>query len=408
MISQNTFEKALDLISAQIIRTPIVYSPSMSRQFDCQVFLKLENLQVTGSFKIRGAMVKLLSKSTIISKKGVVTASAGNHAQGVALAARQAKLPATIVMPGWASITKQEATRNYGGNVVIHGNSIGESLEKAHEIEKKGHTFIHPFNDPDIIAGQGTIGLEIHQDLKDVDLIVAPIGGGGLISGLSCLSKQIRPETKIIGVQAAACPSAFESFNKGKVLRVEATPSIADGISVKETGDLTLKFISAYVDEVVLVDEEHIAAAMLMLLERKKLLAEGAGAVPLAALIGGKISHIRGKKIVLVISGGNVDSPLVGRIINRGLNKSGRVIRITVVLPDSPGSISKLLAKIAQMNANVLHIHHDRNALDIPINKSRVTLELETRGTNHSEDIIRTLEEKGFNIKQTISSGTHQ
>ena len=396
IIPKTDFYAAHTLISRHILRTPIIKSPSMSRQFSCEVYLKLENLQVTGSFKVRGAMNKIIACKNDISKHGVVTASAGNHAQGVALGAAFAGVGSTIVMPEWASITKQEATGNYGGNVMIFGTSIKESLEKAHELEKEGKTFIHPFDDAHIITGQGTIGLEIHEDLKNVDAILVPVGGGGLISGVACLSKQIRPDTKIIGVQAAACPSAQASFHRNKPVPVTSTPSIADGISVKETGAKNLQFINAHVDDIVLVEEEHIAAAMLMLLERKKLLAEGAGTVPLAALIGKKIQGLQGKKIVLVISGGNVDSPLVGRIINRGLTKSGRVIGFTVVLKDSPGAISALLSEIARLKANVLHIHHDRNALDIPVTQTRVTLELETRGRDHARKILARLNTPGY------------
>jgi threonine dehydratase len=398
MIPLPSFENALSLISKKIIHTPVVYSPSMSRLLNAQIFLKLENLQVTGSFKVRGAMYKLLSNKTAMSKKGVVTASAGNHAQGVALSAKQAGIPSTIVMPEWASITKQEATRNYGGEVVIAGKSIGESLEKAHEIEKSGRTFIHPFDDPDIVIGQGTIGLEILNDLDDVEMVVLPVGGGGLIGGVSTCIKQMRPQVKIVGVQAEACPSAAAALKRQRVTEVPATTSIADGISVRKTGEFTFGLIRSFVEKIALVDEELIASAMLMLLERKKILAEGAGAVPLAALLGGKIKIKKGQKILLVISGGNVDSPLLDRIINRGLNRSGRVIRVTVVLSDVPGAMAALLTAIARMKANVLHIHHERNALDIPMNTSRVTLELETRGRDHSTEIIGELKNEGYPV----------
>ena len=399
MISIENVRDAAKSIKGKVIRTPLVSSPSLSRMFGGEVYLKLENLQKTGSFKIRGATHSILRNRDRIASGGVVAASAGNHAQGVALAAKQARVPATIVMPEWASISKQEATRGYGGQVLIAGQSLGESLTTAEEIAAEDKTFIHPFDDPDIIAGQGTIGLEILEDLKDVDAIIVPVGGGGLISGVALAAKTIRPRVNIIGVQSAACPSASESYRKGKIVRVESKQTIADGITVKQLGALNFDIIRNFVDDVVLVGEDHIAAAILLLLERKKILAEGAGAVSLGALLNGSVTVSRGSRVVLLISGGNLDSSLLGRVLSQGLSKNGRIMRFRVLLDDIPGELAKLLALISSLKANVLHVHHDRNIIGLPIYDTRVDLELETRGTAHVDEIADRLNGAGYEFE---------
>jgi threonine dehydratase len=396
MISIEKVKQAANLIKVKVIRTPLVYSPSLSHMFGGEIYLKLENLQKTGSFKIRGATYSILKNKDEIGPGGVVAASAGNHAQGVALAARQALIPATIVMPECVSISKQEATRVYGGEVVIAGRTLGESIKNAEEMVKDGKTFIHPYDDTDIIAGQGTVVLEIFDDMEDIDMILAPIGGGGFISGIASAVKLIRPDVKVIGVQSEACPSAYESYRKGKITRVDSKQSIADGINVKQIGENNFYIIRKYVDDVVLVEEDHIAAAILLLLERKKILAEGAGAVSLAALLNGSVAVPRGSKVVLLISGGNVDSSLLGRIISQGLQKKGRTMRFRVCLEDTPGSLAKLLSLISAHKANVLHIVHDRNVKDLPIYVSQVDLEIETRGPAHVDEITRELNMAGY------------
>ena len=393
-------QDARKVIKPHVIRTPMVLSPTISSLFDCECYLKLENLQKTGSFKIRGAAYKLLKKGNGIGKEGVVAASAGNHAQGVALAARTRNIPATIIMPDWASITKQEATKSYGGEVLIYGKTIEESLSKANEIASSGKTLIHPFDDSDIIAGQGTVGLEILEDIKEPDIVVVPIGGGGLISGIAEAIKANHPLTKIIGVETAVCPSARESLIKRKPVVVQSGPSIADGISVKQIGGKNFDIVKNLVDDVVLVEEEQIAAAILMLLEQKKILAEGAGAVSLAAVMNKSIAIPKGAKVVLVISGGNVDSSLLGRIINQGLSKHGRILRFQVTLTDTPGALATLLNLVAELKANVLHIYHDRNVRDLPINITRVNLEVETRGQEHIDEILSAIEKAGYTIVQ--------
>ena len=302
-------------------------------------------------------------------------------------------------MPEWVSISKQEATRNYGGRVLIQGENLAASLEVAQKISRREDmTFIHPFDDIDIITGQGTIALEIVEDLADVDMIIAPIGGGGLIAGIASAARSLNPDIKITGVQSESCPSAYESIKKGKVVTVDSKSSIADGITVKQTGKLNFEMIRECVEEVVLVQEKHIASAILTLLERKKILAEGAGAVSLAALMNGSIKISGNQKVVLMISGGNVDSPLLGRVINQGLTKNGRIMRFLVKLDDTPGALSSLLLLIASLEANVLDIHHDRYMKDASLYVSSVELELETRSFSHIEEIALELEKHGYDI----------
>jgi threonine dehydratase len=399
MISIENVQQAAKMIKGKVIRTPLVYSHSLSKMFEGEIYLKLENLQKTGSFKIRGATYTILTHKDEIGPGGVVAASAGNHAQGVALAASQALIPATIVMPEWASITKQEATRGYGGEVVIEGQSLKECIKKAQQMALEGKAFIHPFDDPDIIVGQGTMALEILEDLKETDMILVPVGGGGIISGIASTVKSIRPGVKVIGVQSAACPSAYESYRSGKITSVDSYHSIADGINVKQVGELNFDIIRKCVDDVVLVEEDQIAAAILLLLERKKILAEGAGAVPLAALLNGSVTVPRGSRVVLLISGGNVDSSLLGRILSQGLLKNARIMRIRVRLTDAPGSLVQLLALISGLKANVLHVYHDRLAKNLPIYVTRVDLELETRGPEHVEKIARKLKKAGYEME---------
>jgi threonine dehydratase len=399
MISLEDIQAASRTIESFVAKTPLVYSSALSRLYRADIYLKLENLQKTGSFKIRGAANKIFRNLHQIPAGGVVAASAGNHAQGVALAARQANIPACIVMPQWTSISKQEATQNYGGKVVIFGQTLEESLGKANLLAQEGRTFIHPFDDTDIISGQGTAALEILHDLPDADMIVAPIGGGGLISGVAVAAKALRPDIRIIGVQTAACPSAHEAVTAGEIREVAASPSIADGINVRRIGDINFELIRRFVDDIVLVDESHIASAILMLLERKKILAEGAGAVSLAALLSGSIEVVKSSRIVLLISGGNVDSPLLGRIISQGLIKNGRIMRLGVRLEDRPGSLARLLLLLADLEVNVLHIFHERHQKDLPLHISRVHIELETRNAVHIDKVIAALRDAGYAIE---------
>jgi threonine dehydratase len=399
MVTLDDIQEAARVLDGVAIKTPLIFSTSFSRRAGAQVYLKLENLQKTGSFKFRGAYHKLSKIRPQVSPLGVVAASAGNHAQGVAHAAQLLGVPATIVMPEWASISKQLATRGYGGRVILAGMSLTESLAQARTLEAEGRTFMHPYDDADIIAGQGTIGLEIVAELPTLDAILTPVGGGGLIAGIATAVKTLRPETKVIGVQAAVCASALAARRLGKPTPVTARKSIADGISVKEVGRLPFAVMERFVDDIVTVEEEQIAAAVLDLLERKKILAEGSGAVPLAALVSGVLPSLRDRVVVLVVSGGNVDSHLLGRILNQGLFRSGRILKFSVVLEDVPGALAGLLDVVATSRGNILHILHDRMGRHLPLGLSRVELEVETRDVGHMEEILNALTSSGYEVE---------
>jgi len=399
MVSLADIQNAARIIQGKVLRTPLVYSPAFSEMTGSEIYLKLENLQTGGCFKVRGATSKVQSHLAEIGSKGVIAASVGNHAQGVALAARAANLPATIIMPVWASMAKQEATRNYGAEVILKGISLVESIEIAQDMAaRSGRTFIHPYDDPDIIAGQGTIALEILEDAPDLDAIIVPVGGGGLIAGIAIAAKAISPKIRIIGVQARACPSAVEAIRQGHPVAVEEESSIADAIMVTQVGDSDFPVLRDYVDEIVLVDEDQIAAAVLMLLERKRILAEGAGAVPLAALLSPTHHLAKKSKVALVISGGNVDSLLLDRILHKGLLMHGRLMRLHVDLKDSPDSLDRLLDLISRMQAGIVHIRHFHNERDLPVGCSRAELELETRGIDHIAKIANALNDAGYHI----------
>jgi threonine dehydratase len=399
MVSVRDIQQAAERIREHIIRTPLLYSPTFSQMSGASVYLKLETMQRTGSFKIRGAMNKVLLRRSEIGVEGVVAASAGNHAQGVAMAAQVAGIPVTVIMPEGASISKQEAARHYGARVILHGTTLAESLQYAKKLEGEGMMLIHPYDDPEIIAGQGTIGLEIFEDLPRTDMILVPVGGGGLISGIATATKEEHPGTSIIGVQAAACPGVYQAYSSGVREPVEPEPSIADGIIVKQAGAITLPIIRRHVDSLLLVSEEQIAKAMVLLLERKKVVAEGAGATPLAALLSGALPVQEGSKVVLVISGGNVDNPLLARIIRHELLRKGRILRISICIKDTPGQLSAVLQVIARQRANVLDIHHARGGKGLPLFAAQVDLEIETRGEEHIQEITDALKATGFPVQ---------
>ena len=392
-------ELARSKVRKVILRTPMLYSDTISKLTGEEVFLKLENLQKTGSFKIRGAFYKLSQLSHSMRKRGVVAASAGNHAQGVAFASSLLGIQSTIVMPEGASIAKQMATRSYGGEVILFGQDTDESLSRARELEEEGKYFIHPFDDEQVIAGQGTIGLEILEEVPGVEAIVVPIGGGGLISGIATIVKKRRPKVKIIGVQAAHAPPAFYSWKRKELVEVKVKPTLADGIAIRRVGEKTFPIIQKKVDEILTVREDEIASAILMLMERKHVVAEGAGATPLAALLS-KRGGIEGRKVVLVISGGNIDVHLLDRIIEKGLSQTGRVVRLGVILRDIPGALAKLTGVVAGCGANILHIIHERAAKDIPIGFSKVILVLETRSPEHIRKLEKELREKEYSLQR--------
>jgi threonine dehydratase len=386
-------------IREKIIRTPLIYSPTFSTMSGAEVYLKLESMQKAGSFKVRGATNRILASLDTIGTAGVIAASAGNHAQGVAVAAGMAGVPATIVMPEWTSLSKQEASRGYGARVILAGASLEESIDRAKKLaEQEEMAFIHPYDDSAVIAGQGTIGLEILSDLPEVDRVLVPVGGGGLISGIALAVRGLRPAARVIGVQAAACPSATASLKQGGPVTVEAEATIADGIRVKRTGTLTFPLIRDLVQEVVLVQEPEILDAVLLLLERKKVLAEGAGAVPLAALLSGATAIPPGEKVVLVISGGNVDTFLLERILKRGLFDSGRMARFAVLVEEGSRSLPALLEVVSSGGGVISGVNQDRDAPDIPLHKMRVRIEIETRGPDHRDRILSALERAGYRI----------
>ena len=391
-------EAAQKKIQKVIPRTPVIYSDTFSKLTGKEVFLKLENLQKTGSFKIRGAYYKLSQLTPSMKKRGVVAASAGNHAQGVALASSILGIHSTIVMPEGVSLAKQMATQAYGGEIVLYGQNTDEALGHAKKLAKGGKSLIHPFDDEQVIAGQGTIGLEILKEVPEGDTIIVPIGGGGLISGISAIVRRKRPNVKIIGVQSNHAPSALYSLKRKKIVELKVKPTLADGIAIQRVGEITFPLIQKGVDEIVTVGENEIASAILMLMERKRIVAEGAGATPLAALLSRRLK-IRSKKVVLVISGGNIDFHLLDRIIEKGLAQTGRLVRMSILLRDIPGSLSTLTNLIAQHRANILHILHERTAKDIPIGFSKVILVLETRGSDHIRDIQHGLRAKGYSLQ---------
>jgi threonine dehydratase len=381
-----------------ILRTPMIYSDTLSKLTGKEVFLKLENLQKTGSFKIRGAFYKLSQLTPSMKKKGVVAASAGNHAQGVALASSILGIRSTIVMPEGVSLAKQMATQAYGGEIVLFGQNTDEALRYARKLSEDGRLFIHPFDDKQVIAGQGTIGLEILEEVPGVEAIIVPMGGGGLISGIAAIIKRRRPRVKMIGVQSFHAPSAYTSLKRKKIVAVKVKPTLADGIAIQRVGEITFPMIQKGVEEIVRVEEDEIASAILVLMERKRIVAEGAGATPLAALLSKRLKT-KLKKIVLVISGGNIDFHLLDRIIEKGLTQTGRLVRMGILLRDVPGSLSTLTNLVAQHRANILHIIHERAAKDIPIGFSKVILVLETRGSDHIREIKKGMKEKGYLLR---------
>ena len=395
-------EAALERIKGVVLHTPLIYSHTLSRLGGREVYLKLENLQTTGSFKLRGALNRL----TLLKERGegdkVVAASAGNHAQGVAHAAAHLGIPATIVMPEGASISKQMATQGYGAEVILYGQDVSQAVDKARALEAEGYVFIHPYDDPEVIAGQGTLGLEILEDLPEVNTVVVPVGGGGLAAGVTLALKARQPEVLVIGVQTMQVPSLVEAFMKGTPTPVPALPTLADGIRVPLTGRLPFTILKEYLKDLVLVEEREIAQALLLLLEGKKILVEGAGAVAAAALLGPLAGRHLGRQVVLLVSGGNIDIPLLERVVPRVLLEQGRLLSLRVALQDIPGSLGRLTALLGQAGANILHLFHDRLARELPLDYTRVELNLETRGPEHGAAVLAALREAGYEVEEKV------
>jgi threonine dehydratase len=384
-----------------ILRTPMIYSDTFSKLTGKEVFLKLENLQKTGSFKVRGAYNKIVHLGPDEKRKGVVAASAGNHAQGVAFASSLLGIRATIVMPQAASLAKQMATRAYGGEVLLFGQNTDEALARAQALAQEGRSFIHPFDDDEVIAGQGTIGLEILEDLPEVEAIIVPVGGGGLIAGISTIVRKRRPSVEVIGVEASNAQPALVSLRRKRVVEVPIKPTLADGIALRKVGERTFPVIQKNVSEILTVREDEIASAILLLMERKRILAEGAGAAPLAALLSGRWKG-KAKRIVLVISGGNIDIHLLDRILEKGLARTGRLLRLEVLLRDVPGALAELTSLVARNQANILHIFHERTARDVPLGFSKVVLTVETRGLDHIRQVQKGLKDYGYEMKRLV------
>jgi threonine dehydratase len=387
-----------------IIReTPVLSSRTLTERAGMTVALKAENLQRTGSFKIRGALAKLASLGRAC-EDDVVCASAGNHAQAVAYAARERGVTCHVFMPESAPIAKAEATLALGAEVRLVGETVDESLTAAQEwAAARGHAFVHPFDDPEVVAGQGTLGLELVAQVPELTRVVVPIGGGGLISGVAIAVKSLRPEVEVIGVQAAACAPYPASLRAGEPLAVPSALTIADGIAVKRPGALTLGLIREWVDEVVVVSEEEVAEAMVFLLERAKLVVEGAGAVGVAALLAGRAGDAdRGGSTAVVLSGGNVDPGLLGDIVRRHESQAGRRNVLLARLPDRPGSLALLLSLVGQLGANLLDVEHIREGFDLHVRESAVQLVLETRGPEHAADVQRAVREAGYDEPTTL------
>ena len=377
-------------------KTDLIEAPKLSK--DCQLYLKTENLQATGSFKVRGAYNKIMKRFAEGDLHAVVASSAGNHAQGVAFAATAAGVKSTIVMPRSAPIAKVSATQGYGAEVVLAGNIYDEAYAKACEIcEETGAEFIHPFDDEDVMAGQGTIALEILRDLPGVDMIFVPAGGGGLISGVAACAKQINPRIQIIGVQAEGAPAIANSFRTGERTPSDTVHTIADGIAVKTPGEKTFEYIKQYVDRVVTVSDDEIASAVLLLLEPCKQVVETSGAAPLAAVLNNKVD-VKGKKVVCVLSGGNIDVSFIHKIVEKGLITRCRQLKFSVLMPDAPGALEHFSHIVAQQNANIILFQHDRVQTDLEIGEAIIHVVCEVGGVEHAKRLINTLTADGYKV----------
>lgn len=376
--------------------TTLISAPELNH--NCQVYLKPENLQVTGSFKVRGSGYKISQLTEEEKARGVIACSAGNHAQGVALAATKYGIKSLICLPDGAPISKVEATKRYGAEVVMVEGVYDDAYNRAVQMRDEfGYTFIHPFDDENVIAGQGTIGLEILDEMDDVDAVVVPIGGGGLISGVAFALKSLRPDIKVYGVQAAGAPSMYNSIRDGKIECLDSVSTIADGIAVKEPGENTFALCSQYVDEIVTVSEDEISSAILALMEQQKMIAEGAGAVSVAAVMFDKLP-VQGKKVVCVVSGGNIDVTILSRVISRGLLKSGRTCNLCIELMDKPGQLRDVSRIISDRGGNVISVHHERASETADINGCYLRLVLETRNYDHINEITAALVKAGFKL----------
>ncbi len=396
MINLDEIYRAKYVLNSVIRETDLIKAPKINE--DSEIYLKPENLQVTGSFKVRGACYKISQLSDEEKARGVIACSAGNHAQGVALSATKNGIKSLICLPNGAPISKVEATKGYGAEVCLVDGVYDDAYAKALELkEEKGYTFIHPFDDDKVIAGQGTIGLEILDQLADAQNVIVPIGGGGLISGVAYAIKNINPKIKVYGVQATGAPSMFNSIHDHKIETLDHVSTIADGIAVKEPGENTFKYVNEYVDDIVTVSDDEISTAILTLIEQQKLISEGAGAVSVAAAMFNKVP-IKGQKTVCLVSGGNIDVTILSRVIKRGLIRSGRNCLLTIELLDKPGQLKRVSQLIADLGANVTSIHHERASEGSDINGCFLRVIIETRNFDHIEQIRTALVNDGFKL----------
>ena len=396
MLTISSVYQAQETLKEVARKTDVIYAPKLCEGTD--LYLKTENLQVTGSFKVRGAYYKMARLSDEEKARGVVACSAGNHAQGVALAAQKNGIKAVICLPDGAPISKVEATKSYGAEVCLVEGVYDDAYQKALSLrDEKGYTFIHPFNDEDVIAGQGTIALELLEQLPDLDAVLVPIGGGGLISGIAYTLKTLKPSVKVYGVQASGAPSMKNSVEHGKIEKLNAVATIADGIAVKEPGDLTYELCTKYVDGIVSVSDDEISTAILALMEKHKLIAEGAGAVAVAAAMFNKVD-LQGKKAVCVVSGGNIDVTILSRVIKRGLWMSGRSCQLNIELVDKPGQLKNVSRIIAELGGNVTEVYHERSNADLEVNGCYLRVSLETRNFEHIKQIKTALTDFGFKL----------
>lgn len=397
MLTLDKVRDASEKLKEVIRQTDMILAPNLKE--NAEIYLKTENLQVTGSFKVRGSYYKISCLSEEEKKRGVIACSAGNHAQGVALAGTRNGIKSIICLPKGAPISKVEATRRYGAEVCLVKGVYDDAYKKAIEMrDENGYAFIHPFNDEDVIAGQGTIGLEIMEQMPDVDAVVVPIGGGGLISGVAYTIKQLNPKVRVYGVQAAGAASMKESINDNEIETLSRVQTIADGIAVKTPGDLTFSMVKEYVDDIVTVSDDEIALAILTLLEQQKLIAEGAGAVAVAAVMADKLPEIKGKKVCCLVSGGNIDVTILSRVIERGLKMGGRTADIIVALSDRPGQLSGVSSVIAELGANVVSVNYDSSDLDMNITDCYLKIRVETRNNDHIRKIKKALSDAGFDV----------
>ena len=398
--SYDDIVKAHEMMDGIVRKTPLQYSNTFSRLAGTGMYLKLECLQLTGSFKVRGALAKIGRLTEKQAGHGVIAASAGNHAQGVAFASARKNVSCTIVMPKNASPAKVAATKSYGATVVQQGYNYDEAWEATQEIAKReGRTIIHAFDDPDVIAGQGTVGLELLEDMPDLDRIYLPLGGGGLAAGVATAVKAKKPKVKIIGVESKAFPAMKESVKKGSLQSVKAGYTIADGISVKSPGRLTFEIVEKHLDDIVLVDDTAIVKTMFLLMERAKLVVEPAGAASLAYLLANRHRAGRSERVVSILSGGNVDMYLLGQVVAKGLMQMGRMLKIFILLPDKPGALKDVVDGIAELAVNIVEVEHDRLSSNIPAGTAGVYLSLELESEKHSQRLIEMFEKKGIEFR---------